>query len=88
MAVRHMEKMKKENSKEVVVKGESDLELFYDEAATQLAKHPYCQNCGEFIPEKYFRHATAHIFPKKVNGGFPSIAAHYLNKLFLGAVFE
>ncbi len=79
-----MEKIK-ESSKpgkvaEVIEK--TELELYFDEAAVELKKKPYCENCGEFIPEKYYRHATAHLYPKKT---FPSIASNPLNRIFAGA---
>jgi len=41
-----------------------------------------CMECNEWIPAKYFRHATAHLLPKKL---FPSVATHPINYLILGA---
>jgi hypothetical protein len=58
------------------------LEKFFEDAARELSLKPHCQECGDFIPEKYYRHATAHILPKKL---FKSVQSHPMNKLFLGA---
>lgn len=55
---------------------------YYRDAAKELEKHPYCENCHAYIPKKFFRAATAHIFPKSL---FPSVAANKHNRLFLGA---
>lgn len=63
----------------------SELELFFHLAAIELANKPYCAECNQFIPSAYYRAATAHILPKKKEYGFPSVAAHPKNKLFLGA---
>ena len=41
-----------------------------------------CMECGAWIPQDYFRHATAHLLPKKL---FKSVATHDLNYLILGA---
>lgn len=41
-----------------------------------------CSECGEQIPVAFARHATAHLFPKKL---FPSVATHPLNYMILGA---
>ena len=60
------------------------LVLFYASAAIELAKKPFCENCGAFISPAYYRAATAHILPKKEDYGFPSVAAHPKNRLFLG----
>ncbi len=42
-----------------------------------------CWECGDWIIEAFFKHATAHILPKK-KGMFPSIATHPLNYMILG----
>lgn len=42
----------------------------------------YCMECGEWIPQMYMRHATAHLLPKKL---FKSVSTHELNYLILGA---
>ena len=39
-----------------------------------------CWETGEHIPKAYYRHATAHIFPKSI---FPSVATHPLNFVVL-----
>ncbi len=41
-----------------------------------------CFECGEYISKAYYRHATAHLFPKKI---FKSVATHPLNFIVLGA---
>lgn len=61
---------------------DKELENFFRHAALEIAKNPYCSNCKEFIPEQYYRHATAHILSKKL---FKSVASHPLNYLVLGA---
>ncbi len=72
------------------------LENFFKDAAKEIAKNPYCIECGTFIPEKIkiigknysmdgYRCATAHVLPKKKEYGFPSVAANSINRLFLGA---
>ncbi len=45
-------------------------------------KGAYCMECGEWIPQMYMRHATAHLLPKKT---FDSVKTHELNYLILGA---
>lgn len=60
----------------------SDLDFWFSQREQELKLTPYCMECGDFIPEKFRRHAVAHIFPKNK---FPSVATHRLNYLFLGA---
>lgn len=75
--------------------GDIEMDAFWLAAEQELAKHPYCMECGAFIPAyetindetgkvflRGYRAATAHIFPKAI---FPSVKAHYLNRLLLGA---
>jgi hypothetical protein len=79
---KHMEKMKKEK-KDDVVGEKSELDKWYDNIIEKhLKPFPYCSNCGEPIPEKYFRHAVAHIFPKNI---FPSVATNEWNFVIAGA---
>lgn len=61
------------------------LQNFFAEAAKIIEKHPYCQECGKFIPQKYYRAATAHVLPKRKEYGFPSVATHFDNFLMLGS---
>jgi|ERR1700761_5593607 len=67
-------------------KVKDDLNEFYRLAAFDAPL--YCQECGEPLDcynEWDLRCCTAHILPKsKNNSGFPSIACHPINKLFLG----
>jgi len=58
------------------------LKKWFDYVATVIKADPHCWNCGEFIPEQYYRHASAHIFPKSI---FISVATHPFNFLVLGA---
>ncbi len=64
------------------------VELFFQNAAKIIAQHPYCHECEligikTFIPEKYYRHASAHCLPKRKEYGFPSIADNVENLLVL-----
>lgn len=61
---------------------DKDLEVWFDNVKRQIIKNPFCWECGMYIPEKYCRHASAHIFPKAI---FESVATHPLNYLVLGA---
>mgnify|MGYP006921288744 CR=1 FL=1 len=63
------------------------LENWFRQCAIELDKKPNCQNCNRLIYPKYYRTSTAHILPKRKEYGFPSIATHPMNKLFLGAKF-
>lgn len=63
-------------------KGSMDLALFFKNSEAEVAKHPYCSECGSWIPSDYYRSAVAHIFMKSI---FKSIAAHPLNYLILSA---
>jgi len=69
-----------ENKNAIISKGE--LDKWFDYVATVIKANPHCWNCGEFIPEQYYRHASAHIFPK---AHFESVKTHPLNFLILGA---
>lgn len=62
--------------------GDEQLEKWYERNAKQISKNPKCENCGEHIPKEFYRHATAHLLPKKT---FPSVATHQLNRVFAGA---
>lgn len=59
-------------------------EKWFTMVAGEIAKNPHCWNCGEFIPEQYYRAASGHIFPKRKDYGFPSVATHPMNFLILG----
>lgn len=58
------------------------LQNFFSDAAKDIAKNPVCWECGDIIPLKYYRAATAHILPKAI---FRSVAAHPMNRLHLCA---
>ncbi len=66
-----------------IIKAEMD--LFWLSACKALAAHPYCMECGAFIPAAFYRAATAHVLPKRKEFGFPSVASNIINRLFLGA---
>lgn len=63
-------------------KNRQELEVWFDNISRIIARNPKCMECQAFIPSAYYRHATAHIFPKKI---FESIATHPMNYLILGA---
>jgi len=52
------------------------LDLWFKEVKKVIEANPHCWNCGEYIPEKYYRHASAHIFAKSL---FPSVSTHPMN---------
>lgn len=76
------EKKKKQLAEQKESGTDVALDKWFEMVAGEIKKKPYCENCGIFIPEKYHRHASAHILPKKI---FHSVATHYLNYLILGA---
>lgn len=63
-------------------KENSDLIVFFRNAEAEVAKHPYCMECGCWIPKDYYHSAVAHIFMKSI---FKSVAAHPVNYLILSA---
>lgn len=69
-------------TKKPVIEPDSDLEAWFDMVATFISAKPYCMECGKYVPPSYYRHATAHIFPKNI---FRSIETHPLNWLILPA---
>lgn len=73
---------KKAKEAKIRLEGDPEMDLFWKAAEAELAKNPICMECNARIPSVHFIHATAHIFPKAL---FPSVKAHYLNKLYLGA---
>lgn len=77
------EKKKKADKPEKITKAEMD--LFWLTAANEIEKHPYCVECGTFIPAQFYRHATAHVLPKRKDYGFPSVASNLNNYLVLGS---
>ena len=60
-------------------------ELWFAKIAAEIRQHPYCWECNAWIAPEYYRHASAHIFAKNENFGFPSVATHPKNYLILGA---
>ena len=61
-----------------------DLNVYF---ASQILQIPAtCENCGcdiRWQREKHPRMLVAHILPKRKSGGFPSVATHPLNRVFL-----
>lgn len=60
----------------------NDLQQWFSDRKRDIAKNSRCWECGAYIPNPYYRHASAHIFPKSI---FVSISTHPLNFLVLGA---
>jgi len=60
-------------------------ELWFAKIAAEIRQHPYCWECKAWIAPEFYRHASAHIFPKSENSGFPSVATHPMNYLILGS---
>lgn len=61
---------------------DDEMEQFWNNCYDIIARHPYCMNCHAWISPQFYRHAVAHLFPKKI---FASIKSHPLNWLPLGA---
>jgi hypothetical protein len=59
-----------------------ELEIFFKNAAIEIAKNPRCSECNTWIPKKFYRAATAHIFNKS---DFKSVATNPNNYLILGS---
>lgn len=59
-----------------------DLAKWFNDKMYIVAQNPYCQNCNDLIPPRYYKHAVAHIFPKSI---FKSISTHPLNFVIAGA---
>lgn len=64
------------------LKNRQELEQWFDNISRLIGRHPFCMECNAFVPSKFYRHATAHIFPKSI---FESVATHPMNYLILGA---
>lgn len=61
-----------------------DLNVFFAEQALIFPKH--CENCGEPLNAYSVfdrRKMTCHILQKTSSGGFPTVATHPQNKLFM-----
>jgi len=69
----------KEKSKTI-----KDLNVFF---ASQIPEIPNdCENCGgslKWQKQNNFKSIIAHILPKRPVGGFPSVATHPKNRMFL-----
>lgn len=68
------------NIAKVIESEQNELEEFFEMAAKQIKKNPYCWETGDYISVVDYRSATAHIFPKSI---FKSIQSHPLNFLIL-----
>lgn len=80
--VRNQVRSLKNTEQNLQNKSESDLAVFFRNAEAEVAKHPYCMECGCWIPKYYYHSAVAHIFMKSI---FKSVAAHPMNYLILSA---
>ena len=61
-----------------------DLNVYFASQILQIP--PCCEECGDDIRywrDKNPRMLVAHILPKRKSGGFPSVATHPLNRVFL-----
>ena len=67
---------------EETLKKRVDLERWFISISKEISKKPYCWECGAFISNRFYRHATAHIFPKTI---FKSVSTNPMNYLILGA---
>lgn len=63
----------------------AELQQWFADAASQLLQFPYCMNCNAEIAFIHFEAACCHILPKRKPYGFPSVATHPLNRIFLGS---
>lgn len=61
---------------------DDELEKFFYDCYCIIESSPTCAECGEWIPRQFYRHAVAHLFPKKI---FKSISTHPLNWMKYGA---
>lgn len=81
-------KLAEEKEQKLLLNGEGDGKIGLDLWFRQIQDKHFgvnggrCMECGEWIPNNYARHATAHLLPKKL---FKSVATHPLNYLILGA---
>lgn len=78
------EKQKKNGTKANKIKTAKELNLFF---ASQLPEIPNnCENCDgslKWQKQNRFKSIIAHILPKRKVGGFPTVATHPKNRLFL-----
>lgn len=79
---RSLSSLKSISENKELVENKTELNKWFEYVGTVIKANPNCWNCGEWIPDKYYRHASAHIFPKAL---FPSVATHPINFLILGA---
>lgn len=75
---RKLHKVQNEVTRKTLNEWFNDIEERHSDGGTGCA----CWECGSWIPPKFFRHATAHLLPKKT---FKSVATHELNYMILGA---
>lgn len=73
-------------AKAIEIKDMKDnLNLWFADQIPQIPE--FCENCGKKLmafTSNQKRFVTAHILPKTPNGGFPSVATHPQNRMFLG----
>ena len=78
------EKKKNNGKKAEKLKTAKEMNIFF---ASQLLEVPdFCENCGGSLrwqKMNNFKSIIAHILPKRKVGGFPSVATHPKNRMFL-----
>ena len=83
-AKKNAEKKKKNGTAKAKAKTAKDLNVFF---ASQIPEIPSCcENCGSSLKWQKmnnFKSIIAHILPKRKVGGFPSVATHPKNRVFL-----
>lgn len=79
------EQLKKDKESGTKPVGKLELDKWFDDIRkheTAITGYGVCMECNQCFSLAYFRHATAHLLPKKL---FTSVATHPLNYLILGA---
>ena len=83
-AKKNAEKKKKNGTAKAKAKTAKDLNVFF---ASQLPEIPEkCEECSSSLKWQKmnnFKSIIAHILPKRKVGGFPSVATHPKNRMFL-----
>lgn len=67
------------------INSKADINKFFLEQSEQVPAN--CENCGKLLRAYSMwtkRFVTAHILPKSEESGFPSVATHPDNRMFLG----
>lgn len=75
---------KKNTMASKIIKSDTELRWFYRDQIMEYSKHPFCMNCGQEVAVIDYGNAVAHVLPKSLKFGFPSVRTHPENSLFLG----